>query len=161
MSTGTVDVAVNFALLGPPRDPSAGWTRSNKPSLSGWISERNREGSTPRVTRDVVERILSRPLPGVGERADRLLLEAMRGQDRLGASFNINEPRFISATYSQDPREVTFLLKMLTQRGLMQSTTFGEKCEIQPDGYIAAEALVRRTGPSDKGFRRDVVQRRT
>ena len=141
-----------FRALGSATGPIGRMNPEQRAKLSGWISERNRDGSTPRVTRDVVERLLSRPLPGVGERADRLLLEAMRGQDRLGASFNITEPRFISATYSQDSKEVTFLLQMLTERGLMQSTAIGGKCEIQPAGYVAADALVRRAGPSDKGF---------
>ena len=37
------------------------------------------------ISDDVLKRVLARPLPTVAERADRLLLEAVRGQDRLGS----------------------------------------------------------------------------
>ena len=90
--------------------------------------------------------------PTISERSDRLLLEALKGQTRLGAPFNINEPRFIAATYSQDAHEVVFLLRMLSDRGLMQTTAIGDKCEVLSDGYAAADALVRSPGASDKGF---------
>ena len=120
--------------------------------LSGWIFDRNGEGSIPQLTRAIVEHVITRRLPTISERADRLLLEALKGQTRLGASFNIKEPRFVAATYSQDVSEVSYLLRMLSDRGLMQTTAIGGKSEVLPDGYVAADTLARRAGPSDKGF---------
>ena len=141
-----------FRVLGSATGPIRRMSPVQRASLSGWVFERNGEGSVPRLTRDIVEPLISRPLPTIAERADRLLLEALRGQPRLGGSFDIKEPRFVAATYSQDPREVDFLLRMLSDRGLMQATAIGGKCEVLPDGYVAADALVRKPGPSGKGF---------
>ena len=120
--------------------------------MSGWLFERNAEGSVPPITRDVLERVIVRRLPAITERSDRFLLEALKGQTRLGASFNITEPRFVAATYSQDSKEVSFLLRVLSERGLMKATAMGGKCEVLPDGYVAVDALARRVGSSDRGF---------
>ena len=141
-----------FRVLGSATGPICKLTSEQQAKLSGWIFERTVEGSTPRLTRDVVERVIFRKLPTIAERADRFLLEALRRQTRLGDPFNITEPRFIAATYSQDTREVVFLLRMLSDRGLTQTPTLKGKCEILPDGYVAADALTRRIGPTAKGF---------
>ncbi|MCY4462055.1 MAG: hypothetical protein OXC26_16955 [Albidovulum sp.] len=124
----------------------------NRANLSGWLFHRNAEGSVPTLTREFVKTVLARRLPPISERADFLLLEAIKYQSRLGDRFNINEPRFVAATYSQDAEEVSYLLRMLSDRGLMQATALGGKCEIMPGGYVEADSLARRTGPSDKGF---------
>ena len=104
------------------------------------------------ISDDVLKRVLARPLPTVAERADRLLLEAVRGQDRLGSEFDITEPRFIAATYSQDADEVCFLSRMLSDQGLMQGISIGGRSEVLPQGYVAANELTRRVARSDKGF---------
>lgn len=125
---------------------------ANRANLSGWLFHRNAEGSFPTLTREIVMTVLARRLPPIAERADLLLQEALKGQTSLGDRFDINEPRFVAATYSQDAKEVSYLLRMLSDRGLMQATALGGKCEILPGGYVEADALARRTGPSDKGF---------
>ena len=42
------------------------------------MSDQNRAGTVPTISFDVLERILARSLPTFAERADRLLLEAVR-----------------------------------------------------------------------------------
>ena len=120
--------------------------------VSGWLFERNAGGSVPPITREVLEQVIARRLPAIKERADRLLLEALKGQTRLGDSFNINEPRFIAATYSLDTKEVAFLLRVLSEQGHMGATALGGKCEVLPNGYAAAAALAHRIEPSSRGF---------
>ena len=48
--------------------------------ISGWVSDQNRAGTVPTISVDVLERVSARSLPTFAERADRLLLEAVRGQ---------------------------------------------------------------------------------
>ena len=112
--------------------------------ISGWVSDQNRAGTVPTISFDVLERILARSLPTFAERADRLLLEAVRGQEKLGSQFDITEPRFIAATYSQDADEVCFLSRMLSDQGLMQGISIGGRSEVLPQGYVAANELTRR-----------------
>ncbi len=126
---------------------------SSRTRISGWVSDQNRNGTIPMITSDVVGQVSSRPLPTFGERADRLLLEALRGQNKLGDRFDTDEPRFIAATYSQDAGEVDFLLRMLLNQNLiMKVVAVGGICEIRPDGYIRLDKLTRRDVQSDKGF---------
>ena len=120
--------------------------------LSGWVHDQNRNDTVPIITSDVLKQIASRPLPSVAERAERLLLEAVRDQERLGAQVNINDPRFIATTYSVDVGEVGFLLKLLSEQGLMNAVAMGGHCEVTPSGYMTVDELTRKPTLSDKGF---------
>ena len=95
----TIRVASNIGLQ-PPKD---------RVKISGWVSDQNRDGTGPTISVDVLERVSARSLPTFAERADRLLLEAVRGQKKLGEGLNITEPRFVAATDSQNAAEVNFL----------------------------------------------------
>tara|TARA_R110002095_G_scaffold156720_2_gene136111 strand:+ start:313 stop:957 length:645 start_codon:yes stop_codon:yes gene_type:complete len=81
-----------------------------------------------------------------------LLLEAERGIDRIGESFDITDPRFIAATYSEDNDEVTFLLNVLREQDLAEPTTLGGKCEIRPAGYMKLDDLRTLGSASSQGF---------
>ncbi|NQU71468.1 MAG: hypothetical protein HQ514_13020, partial [Rhodospirillales bacterium] len=120
--------------------------------ISGWVRDQNRDDTVPKITSDVLQRVSARPLPTVAERAERLLLEALRGQERLGAEFNIYYPMFVAATYSQDSDEVRFLLRLMEDRGQMEALTMKGGCIVLPSGYIAAGELTRRSAPLGKGF---------
>jgi hypothetical protein len=86
------------------------------------------------------------------ERGNRLLFEALHGQKRLGESSNINEPRFIAATYSTGKAEVNFLFDMLTSRGWTKTTAMSGEFRVLPAGYVAADNLAPKAPESDKGF---------
>ena len=120
--------------------------------LSGWIRDRNRVGIVPRITSDMLLHMASVPLPSVAERAERLLLEAMRGQERLNASVNLDDPRFVAATYSWNQEEMLVLYGLLRERGWMASRTLGPKAEITVEGYMAADELTANRGQSDEVF---------
>lgn len=124
---------------------------STQAKLSGWIFDQNRDGMDPQMIKsDILERIKTRPLPTAAERADRLLLEALRGQKQLGDRFAPTDPRFVAATYSQSDQEVNFLFRMLTNRGLVN--ILGDYSEILLDGHNAAHELTHSMKQSDKGF---------
>lgn len=127
-------------------------SKTDRAKISGWIFDRNKEGESPEITRDLLERVLARPLPTIAERADRLLLEAIRGQERLGDGFNLTDPGFIAATYSQDRQEVETLFRLLSEQGLVKAVTLNGRCEVRLQGYVAADKLTRRASRSDQGF---------
>lgn len=120
--------------------------------VSGWVRDRNREGVVPRITTDALRGMVSLPLPSTAERAERLLLEALHDQKRLDASINLDDPRFIAATYSWDQREMLALYGLLKERGWMASQTLGPTAEITIEGYMAADKLTAKRGRSEEVF---------
>lgn len=120
--------------------------------LSGWIREQNHSGSVPMITTNVLEGVLNRPLPPVSERALSLLKEAERELESLEDQFNINDPRFLAATYSASKGEVTYLLKMLKELGYAEATAMGGNCEILPAGYMKLDEMRGRSPDSTQGF---------
>ena len=121
--------------------------------VSGWVHDQNRDDTIPVITSNVLKQVSARTLPTVMERAERLLIEALRGQTRLGQTFHLDDPRLEAATYSQDSDELEFLLKLLSSKGWMRETGHnGHICEVLPDGYIIADELHRQTARSSRGF---------
>ncbi|MDA8257515.1 MAG: hypothetical protein M0Z99_18115 [Betaproteobacteria bacterium] len=125
---------------------------SKRAILSGWVRDQNNSGSVPMITTTVLENVLQRAAPPVAERAFALLQEAERGLGGLGANFNINEPRFLSATYSSNPNDVAFLVKILKEHGFMDFVAMGGVCEILPMGYMKLDELRSHQNVSDQGF---------
>jgi len=120
--------------------------------LSGWIREQNHAGAVPRVTTNNLDSILERPLPPVAERAIGLLKEAERGQGSLGELFNVTEPRFLSASYSANSGEVSYLIRLLKELGFASARTLDGKCEILPSGYMKLDEIRGKGSDSAKGF---------
>ena len=120
--------------------------------ISGWVSDQNRTGVVPEISADVLKQVSARPLPTIVERADRLLLEALREQDRLTWDFDIDQPRYLAATYSKGIDDVTYLAEMLVDEGLVKLFARDGIYRILPHGHIAADKLIYRTAPGDKGF---------
>lgn len=120
--------------------------------LSGWVRDQNNSGSVPMITTTVLENVLQRSPPPVAERAFALLKEAERDLAGLGASFNINEPRFLAATYSANLEDVVFLVKVLKEHGFVDSTTIQGDCEILPRGYMKLDELRTHKIASAQGF---------
>ncbi len=120
--------------------------------LSGWVFERNREGSVPEVSKEVVGRVVNRPLPPLSERLDRLLLEAVRGHKRFGQQLHFKARHFLATTYSLEVNELNWLVDALVDQGLVKVVTTSNTKEITPDGYRKIDELRRRTKPSSKAF---------
>ena len=128
----------------------------DKIKISGWVLDQNREGAVPTISKDKLKQILAHDLPTFTERADRLLLEALQQQDKVGESIDITDPRLLNATYSQDTKNVLLLAGLLSHKGLMKPVSpileYQDDYEILPQGYDAADELTRRAVQSDKGF---------
>ena len=121
--------------------------------LSGWIRDRNRDGVVPQITSDTLIRMASLPLPSTAERVERLLFEALRDQERLDATINLDEPRFIAATYSWDRAEMLVLFQLLKERGWISKRELGLKnVTVTADGYLAADELSAKRGQSEEVF---------
>lgn len=120
--------------------------------LSGWVRDQNRAGTTPEINSYIYKSILARPIPSVADRATRLLIEAAQGHTELGARFNINEPRFLAATYSSNINDLSFFMRLLDRRGLIEHQAMGGSAHISPEGYIELDNLIRRPSDSLQGF---------
>ncbi len=129
-----------------------GIDKEKRALLSGWVRDQNNSGSAPMITTTVLENVLNRSAPPVAERAFSLLREAERGLKGLGASFNINEPRFLSATYSSNSNDVDFLVRALKEQGLVDFVTISGDCEILPMGYMKLDELRTNQGASSQCF---------
>ena len=120
--------------------------------LSGWVRNQNTLGSVPLITSDNLNKILATPIPPVMERVKLLLVEAEKGLKRLGDNFDINEPRFLAASYSSSIQDVAYLFRILFDQRLAKSTALGGMCEILPDGYIKLDELRGNNSASANGF---------
>ena len=120
--------------------------------VSGFVYGQNKNGLEPGLTRDLLDQVISRPLPSVGERAERLLSEVVRDQKTLSDHVYILMPWWIAATYSRDEGELLYLARMLSERGFITELSGSGECEILPDGHIEADRLNRKMTRSDTGF---------
>ena len=121
--------------------------------LSGWVHGRNRDGIVPLITSDTLARMGSLRLPSIAERAERLLLEAVHGQERLDNRINLDEPRFVAATYSWDLEETRVLQQLLKRRGWIESVAYGARgAEVTVEGYMAADELTAERAQSEEVF---------
>ncbi len=125
---------------------------SARAKISGWVSDQNRDHTVPTISSDLLKRISAYSVPSVTERANRLLLEAIRGQNTLTDQFHISHPKFIAATYSREESEVDYFVNMLMEEGLLKRVSADGTYQVLPRGHIAADELTRRTTRSDKGF---------
>ncbi len=110
--------------------------------LSGWVNEQDRSTGIPMISDRVLDIVIELEKPSVTSRAYRLLLEAVRLQEKLSDHFSIFDPRFISATYSQDETEVAVLLDHLIERKFVRQVGgSGGAYEVISGGHIEAERL--------------------
>ncbi len=120
--------------------------------LSGWVREQNNSGATPIITKEALASIFQRPLPTVAQRAFSVLKEAEKGLDALGQPFDMNEPRFLAASYSAEANDVIYLVRTLKDQGLVDIRTLDGTCEILPRGYIKLDELRGLQSGSSQGF---------
>ena len=121
-------------------------------NISGFVYDQNKLGLEPKLTRGLLKQIVSRPLPSVGERAERLLIEVVRCQKKLGDHVDVYVPWWIAATYSLDEYELQFLVRMLSEKGFIRQLSESGECEILPNGHVEADNLNRRMRQEDKAF---------
>ena len=142
-----------FALSGKAIDLLSTTTDGHRAIVSGWVYDQNRSGTVPYLSPEEIGRVVARPIPSVAERADRLLLESIRGQERLGEKSYFGTPSFRAATYCQDDDELRYLFRMLLDEGLIeQDNELDLAFKILPLGYRRAYSLSRKDKQSNKGF---------
>jgi hypothetical protein len=120
--------------------------------LSGWVKEQNNSGAVPLITNAVLDNVFQRPLPSVAQRAFSLLKEAEKGNHELGQLVDINEPRFLAASYSANIKDVNYLVRTLNDQGMMKCLTLNGSCEILPKGYMKIDELRGHQSTSRQGF---------
>jgi hypothetical protein len=125
---------------------------SDKVKLSGWVRDQNQFGEVPELTSDRINLVAASPMPGIAERADRLLGYAIRTQSKLGEQFNINRYDSLAVTYSKDSDELVYLARFLDEEGLINLVTLEGGNEITPRGYMRYEALQTQPSASAQGF---------
>jgi hypothetical protein len=124
----------------------------DKVKLSGWVWDQNALGDEPELTSDRISIIAASPLPGIVERADRLLTRAIKCQSRLGERFRMATPQLFAVTYSQDGHEVECLARFLKDEGLINVLDLGGHIQITPHGYMRYEAFQTQPSASAQGF---------
>lgn len=120
--------------------------------LSGWVYDQNQFGDVPIITSDDLGRILSRPIPGVLDRANRFLAFSVSQQKKLGERFNMNEPQILAATYSENGSELHALAKFLEAQGLVQFIAMGGLMQVTPLGFIRHEESRGKITGSSQAF---------
>lgn len=120
--------------------------------LSGWIHQQNSLGSVPTITFETIVKILERSNPAVSERIILMLKEAESGLNSLSDTFNINDVRFLSATYSENQGDVGYLASALEQDGLIKFQGAGGICLITAKGYLKLEENKSKQPASSQGF---------
>ena len=122
-----------------------------KTKIIGWVADQNRNGAVPKLSIVNLTQASARPLPNVVERAERLLLELFRHRKNLAAFIGINDMgNLVAATYSQNRRELAYLVEMLVGSGWLK--LISPLYQITPEGHIEVDRLSRKNTSSSKAF---------
>jgi hypothetical protein len=132
--------------------------QSDKVKISGWVRDQNQLGEVPELTSDRVSLIAASRLPGIVERADRLLTHAVRSQSKLGGCIEVTDD-FVAVTYSEGWDELMYLSRFLSDEGLIKDIDLRGVIEITPPRVYALRGSPDRTISIRSGLCRDVVPR--
>jgi hypothetical protein len=140
-------------------DASVEWREIKSPDemvrLSGWVREQNAAGLVPvRITPEMSRRVAQMRLPGLRDRALRVLAVLARDNWRPGAWFVPNtvaaDLELQGVSYSPNEHEVDLLLTVLEHEGFLLGK--GATAAISVKGLLAAEALGAGGSGSPQGF---------
>ncbi len=122
-----------------------------KVMMSYWIRWQNILGTLPKLDSYKIDEFKFTGLPGVKERADRLLDYCARKWPRLGAAIDHRNPELIAASCSGRAEEVRELLQFLEEEGhiLFIGAT---QIRITPRGHISLENARSKQVSSDQVF---------
>jgi hypothetical protein len=121
--------------------------------LSGWVREQNAAGVVPvRITPATSRRVVQMRMPGLRERASRVLVKLAR--DRSDSLFLrdavTRDPELQGISYSLDEQGVDLLIRILIDDNLLRYT--GQSCAVTPKGLLAAEVLQTSGATSAQSF---------
>ncbi len=126
--------------------------QADKAKLSGWVRDQNILGDIPELTDNRIRRLAASPIPGIRQRADRLLNYVIRKQKKLGDTFTAVAPALIGVTYSRDEDELQYLVGYLRDEALIKHKAQGGITEVTPAGHMRYEELQARQLASAQGF---------
>jgi hypothetical protein len=121
--------------------------------LSGWVREQNAAGVVPvRITPEILPRVSNMRLPGLRERASRVLVKLAR--DRSDALFSraavAQDLELQGRSYSLNEGAVDLLIRILLDDNSLRFD--GGSCAVTPKGLLAAEALQAGASNFAQGF---------
>jgi len=139
-------------------DASLAWRGVSSPDemvrLSGWVREQNAAGVVPRITPEISRRVAQLLVPGLRERASRVLALIASKYPRpdvwFGPVETARDLEIQGVSYSRDHREVLFLMDILIDGGCLRSGGAGYSLTIK--GLLAVEALLSSASSSMQGF---------
>lgn len=124
---------------------------ADRPKVYGWIRERNRNGDTPNLTRDLLSTITVRAMPSITKRAESILLEAIHRQQILQPELDFSDKKFQAASYSTKSNDVYSLLAYLVKNDYVK-IIHGTSGKVSIDGQIFAESLLTKPKISGNCF---------
>ena len=130
------------------------WWGSSTPSipqetqvkLSAWIREQNMLNEIPEIDDTQVQRIATMPIPSPAERADLILIHAVRRQKSLDEVIKCRSKEFQAISYSQSQGELDYLVDSLVDQGFLSEDPNGYKITFQ--GHERYEELNAREADS-------------
>ena len=108
-----IDVAVAMEKL----------SLKDRPRISGWIRNKNRLGHFPTISLEQLDVLKAKQIPSADMKAIYYLKEALASTGGIGRPFNYMEPRYLGATYSQEPDDLHPLIEHLRKSGFINNVT--------------------------------------
>ena len=99
--------------------------KKDRPKFSGWVRGKNRLGYSPTLTIETLNDIVSRDIPVSPQRALYFIKEALVAAGGVGNPFHYCDPRYVGATFSQEPEDLQPLLKYLRKFEYITKPTLG------------------------------------
>lgn len=123
--------------------------------LSGWVQDQNDVGDEyVEITQETSRRVAQMRLPGLIDRANRVLLVLVRQWPDITALYCLNDTAFdlevLGRSYSVDGKSALVLLNLLESLGYIQNRNGAAR--LTPAGLLAAEALGIGHAGSAQGF---------
>jgi len=125
---------------------------NDRPKISEWIYQSNRQGESPEISADTIHSISGRRMLTFGERRVRLLLYlAEESQYTPGQPMDITNPKIQAIILSYNLRMVAHIVVNLRNAGFVQSIPPG-RIVLTTTGITEAERLNRANTISTQGF---------
>jgi hypothetical protein len=126
--------------------------------LSGWVRDQNAVGVVPRITPEILRRVIRMRLPGLRQRANRALGVIAGKHPNVRKIINLTEVvtelELQGVTYSCTSEEATQLIDILLDDGYLNWAPGGSRGRdglLTAKGLLAAEALGA-SGSGSQGF---------
>jgi nucleoside 2-deoxyribosyltransferase len=104
------------------------------------------------LTSDSLERIAEMTPPTLRERAERVLLCAIRHQGALGETFTLWDPVYLAIAYVKDDQELEHVVSYLERHQWAERQPMGVEARITPDGYDHYEEIRAKSAATNQAF---------